>query len=126
MNISIDYTHLVSSAICGLICLLIAKDKGRTSWWFLAGFILNIFGVLVLAIASNLDKEDRMIRDIEEIKNTLDKKEFLENIRIGSNDDNKICLNCKNYTKQYSICSHYKKEVREIIVDCQYFKKDNH
>ncbi len=49
---------LIVGVICGIICAAVASSKGRNPvGWFFVGFLIGIFGLILVLVVSNVKEE---------------------------------------------------------------------
>lgn len=116
-----ELLYAVFPIMCGVVCYVLAKQKGRTGWWFLAGLLLNILGVLFVAVASDVTREELLDREITDLRRELAESAFFQSVTTGEADDKRLCLGCARFRPPYSICAAFGRVVSESVVDCQRF-----
>ena len=60
IDIAIPGVGGVGMLVCGIVTALIADARGRSAVpWFLIGFLLHIFGILLVVLLPSVEGEDR-------------------------------------------------------------------
>jgi uncharacterized membrane protein YeiB len=116
-----EIVYVLVSAVCGVICWITAKSKGRTGWWFLAGLIFNILGILLIAAASDRKEQAKATKKIGELNQAFEEQRFDNGTVFGDENDESICHACGNMKGPHGICREFNRVISATIIECVKF-----
>ena len=112
---------LIISIVCGLICVKLAVDKGRTKLWFLAGFFLTLIGIIIIFLMSDLYNHKIHETQDDDISAQNRKIKFLKDVTIDDSSGALLCEQCCMFNKMTKICKEYKTDIDVKITECPNF-----
>ena len=112
---------LAGAFFCGLIAWVQAVAKSRSSWWFLAGLFVPVFTNLLLAVATDLDRERQLHEGLDDVLDRLRVGEFYQAVRIGRPEGVSLCAGCSQFRSETAFCGAFRRNVRMKIEGCERF-----
>jgi hypothetical protein len=112
---------LIISIVCGLICVKLADGKGRTKLWFLAGFFLNLLGIIIIFLMSDLYNSKIHETQDDDISAQNRKIRLLKDVKTDDTSTTLLCDQCSMFNKMTQICKEYKTDIDMKITECPNF-----
>ena len=104
MPIIIESLLLIFGTACGIACRRIAMAKGRSPWWFLAGFFLNLLGVVIVIAASDVKAVRELRSQIADLKKDLKKLIYRSTVEFDTTRDQPVCSICSHFEDRTGFC----------------------
>ena len=111
---------------CAIGCYVIARQKGRSQWWALAGFFLGVIGLIIVAFLPDLREDNRDVDlkgEVEDLRWKLRESEFARATVAAPEPGAGICFRCVHFSSRHKVCAIFERTIHENLVECRRFEE---